>query len=346
MRILPLLGPILALLIATTLSATAQDNGPLRNGHPERYTVQPGDTLWDISEHFLRDPWYWPEIWYENPDIKNPHLIYPGDVIKLTTVNGKPRLTVERGGGTVKLSPKVREQPLGEAINTIPMEAIRPFLSGNRVVDVDTLKQAPYIIAGADEHVMGSPGDRIYARRLANAPHEGFAIVREGDPFKDPETGKILGYQATYIGSAQLISGGDPATLRVVTANREVLPGDRLLETRRDALKSRYYPRPPKHDIHGQIISVMDGVSQIGQYNVVAINRGGEDGLEQGNVLAVYRSGRTVTDRWSSEQSERVTLPPERAGEVIVFRVFKQMSFGLVMQATRAMHIADAVRNP
>ncbi|MBA1146752.1 LysM peptidoglycan-binding domain-containing protein [Ectothiorhodospiraceae bacterium WFHF3C12] len=343
MRIVKLLGPILALILATALSA--QDDGPLRNGHPERYTVQAGDTLWDISDRFLRDPWYWPEIWYENPDIENPHLIYPGDVIKLTTVDGERRLTVERGGGTVKLSPKIREQSLDEAINTIPIDAIRPFLSGNRVVDADTFEQAPYIIAGADERVMGSEGDPVYARRLENPEHQGFAIVREGSPFVDPETDEILGYEATYIGDAQLLNTGDPATLSIVASNREVLPGDRLLETRKDPLRSRYYPRPPTSDVDGQIVAVMDGVSEIGQFNVVAINRGAEDGLEQGHVLAVFKSGRTVTDRWSGED-EDVTLPPERAGELIIFRTFKDMSFGLIMEATRSMNVADAVRNP
>lgn len=343
MRIVKLLGPILALILATALSA--QDDGPLRNDHPERYTVQPGDTLWDISERFLRDPWYWPEIWYENPDIANPHLIYPGDVIKLTTIDGERRLTVERGGGTVKLSPKIREQSLDEAINTIPIDAIQPFLSGNRVVGAETFDRAPYIIAGADERVMGAEGDPVYARGLEQPKHQGFAIVREGSPFIDPETGDVLGYEATYIGDAQLLRTGDPATLSIVSSNREVLPGDRLLETRQYPLRSRYYPRAPMQEINGQIVAVMDGVSEIGQYNVVAINRGAEDGLEQGHVLAVYKSGRTVTDRWS-ETDEEVQLPPERAGEMIIFRVFEDMSFALIMEATRSMNVADAVRNP
>lgn len=343
MRIVKLLGPILALILATALSA--QDDGPLRNDHPESYTVQPGDTLWDISDRFLRDPWYWPEIWYENPDIANPHLIYPGDVIKLTTIDGERRLTVQRGGGTVKLSPKIREQSLDEAINTIPIDAIQPFLSGNRVVDAETFDRAPYIVAGADERVMGAEGDPVYARGLDHPQHEGFAIVREGNPFIDPETGDVLGYQATYIGDAQLLRTGDPATLSIVSSNREVLPGDRLLETREDPLRSRYYPRAPMDSINGQIVAVMDGVSEIGQYNVVAINRGAEDGLEQGHVLAVYKSGRTVDDRWSDEDEE-VQLPPERAGEMIIFRVFKDMSFGLIMEATRSMNVADAVTNP
>jgi hypothetical protein len=258
MRIVKLLGPILALILATMLSA--QDNGPLRNGHPERYTVQPGDTLWDISERFLRDAWYWPEIWYENPEIDNPHLIYPGDVIKLTTIDGEQRITVQRGGdgGTVKLSPKIRSQSLDEAIHTIPIDAIRPFLSGNRVVDADTLEKAPYIIAGADERVMGAHGDPVYARRLENPSHDGFAIVREGEAFVDPETDKVLGYKAPFIGDAQLVETGDPATLRIIASNREVLPGDRLLETRKDPLRSRYYPRPPSDDVDGQILAFMD----------------------------------------------------------------------------------------
>lgn len=345
-----------AMLVTSVLLAqqTSREDGPalrgqttqpLRDGHPERYTVRLGDTLWDISERFLRDPWLWPEIWYENPFIDNPHLIYPGDVVKLTTVDGQPRLTVERGGGTVKLSPRVRMEDLDQAITTIPIDAIRPFLSGNRVVGAETFDTAPYIVAGADERVMGSTGDPVYVRRLGDSAAQGYKVMRQGQPFIDPESGELLGYEAVYVGDAARVRTGDPATYVLTEINREVLPGDVLLETEEDLIQSRYYPRPPEGEVSGQILAVLDGVTQVGQFDVVAINRGENHGLRQGDVLAVYKRGRTVQDRFSADQ-ETITLPDERAGEMIIFRTFERLSLGLIMEASRAMRVADLVRNP
>lgn len=333
-----------AFFIFAPLIAVATD-GPLKNGHPKTYTVQPGDTLWDISKRFLRDPWYWPEIWYENPDISNPHLIYPGDTIKLTVVDGKPRLTVERGGGTVKLSPKIRVEDLDQAITTIPMSALRPFLRGDRLVSAEEYEGAPYIVAGADERVMGSQGDPVYVRGLPDSAPGGWTILRKGDPFVDPDTGKVLGYEATHVGDAQLQRNGDPATFVIADSTREVLPGDRLFQSEDRVQPSRFMPRAPERSTQGSIIAVMDGVTQIGQYDVVAINRGSGDGLKPGHVLEVFKRGRTVKDRYSEEE-EMVTLPDEKAGAMIIFRTYPEMSFALIMEATRAMTVGDIARSP
>ncbi|SEO88447.1 LysM peptidoglycan-binding domain-containing protein [Aquisalimonas asiatica] len=340
MRIRMLIAVICGLWLAVP-PAVADDM--FRDDHPERYTVESGDTLWDISERFLEDAWLWPEIWHVNPDIENPHLIYPGDVIVLVYIDGEPRLTVERGERTVRLSPETREEQLEPAISTIPMEAIRPFLSRSRVLDEDVLDSAAYIIAGEDERVMASRGDSIYVRRLPDEDQDAFTIVRKGDPYVDPETDDVLGFEATYVGDARILDHGDPGTARVASSNREILPGDRLVETPTDPIRTEFQPRAPEQDVAGYIIDVMDGVTQIGQFDVVVLNRGEEHGLEEGHVLSVFQAGREIRD---DVAGETVTLPEERAGELIVFRVFDRLSFGLVMRAERAMNTMDIVRTP
>lgn len=320
---------------------------PLKQEHPSQYTVQPGDSLWDISAHFLKEPWYWPEIWYVNPAIKNPHLIYPGDVIKFTTIDGKPRLEVQRQGGAIKLSPQIRVEELAEAVPTIPSSALRPFLTGDRLVSAEQWQQAAYIVAAADEHVMGARGDPVYVRGLSrDGTNSLYNILRRGAPLMDPESGRVLGYQAAHVGDAMCRSdGGGPATCIIKRSNREVLPGDRLMRIEEQALKGRFYPKPPAQAVEGVIVAVMGGVSQIGQYQVVAINRGETRGLKPGDVLLVYKPGRYVVDRFNKDH-DRVALPDERAGDMIIFRTFPQMSFGLIMEATRAMSVHDLVRSP
>lgn len=342
MRTRMLIAFVCGLLLATSVAAAEE---MLRDDHPQRYTVQRGDTLWDISERFLQSPWLWPEIWHINPDIANPHLIYPGDEIRLTYVDGDPRLTVERGPREVRLSPEVREEQLEPAISTIPMEAIRPFLNRSRVMDEAALEQAPYIVAGQDERVMASRGDNVYVRRLPADERRdaNYAVVRRGDPYVDPETDRVLGFEAAYLGDARITRTGDPGTAVVTRSNREILAGDRLVETTEDAIRTTFQPSAPDGDVEGLIIDVMDGVSQIGQYDVVVINRGQAHGVAEGDVLAIFQAGREVRDDIAGET---VTLPDERAGELIVFQVFDELSFGLVMRATRAMQAMDLVRNP
>lgn len=335
---------LITLLLCAPLMA-AQD--AFRSDRPERYEVQRGDTLWDISGRFLNEPWYWPEIWYDNPQIENPHLIYPGDIIRLVQVEGEPRLTVERGQRTVKLTPRAREIPLDQAIHTIPLDAIRPFLTRTSVVSEAALESAPYILAGADERVMGATRDKIYVRNFEPVDQtRGYAIVRKGDPYLDPETEELLGYEAIHIGQAVLLEDGDPASFRITEVTREVLPGDRLLRLPEDPLKSRYVPHAPAHQLDGEIMAVLDGVTQIGQFSVVALNRGASHGLEQGHVLNVLQAGRQVRDSFAGRRAETVTLPREHAGRLIVFRVFDRMSLGLIMEAERAMNVGDAVQTP
>ena len=334
-----LIGLVLALCVGVVLAATPE----LRSDHPDRYVVVKGDTLWDISAKFLRDPWYWPEIWQVNPQIANPHLIYPGDVLTLVYIDGKPRLMLERSG---KLSPRIRSEPLEEAIPTIPMDAIRPFLVGVQVVTQDEIDRAPYIVSSAGEHLITGAGDRVYVRGLGGGEQPRFNVFRPGGPYIDPETHEVLGFEAVHVGLADLQREGDPSTMLLSQTTREAVDGDRLLPVQEEPIRPFFTPRPPEQDVHGQIISVYDGLSQVGQYQVVALNRGARDGLEPGHVLAVYRAGELIKDQVTADPNDTVQLPDERAGELMVFRTFDRVSFGLVMRATMAMHVLDKVTNP
>ena len=208
------------------------------------------------------------------------------------------------------------------------------------------LDDAPYVLASADTRVMSSTSDRIYVRGLGTEPLKSYTIVRKGDAFIDPDTKKILGREARHIGDAGTVSGGDPATLRVHSSNREILKGDRVLPPTEAVFQANFMPKAPNSSIEGRIIAVLDGVTQIGQFSIVILNRGEQHDLEVGDVLAVYKAGEVIRDTVSRKRGEKVKLPDERAGELIVFRVFDGMSLGLVMQATQAMHVLDAVRNP
>ncbi len=337
------LGLIVGFLCIDALWA---EEGLLRQGHPDRHVVVKGDTLWDIAERFLEQPWRWPDIWYVNPNIENPHLIYPGDVIVLTLVDGEPRLALKRGGHTAKLSPQVRVSPLPTAIPTIPMNAIRPFLSRTGVVGPGELESAPYVVEIAGEHVIGGPGNRVYVRTIDQDSHQNYVTFRPGDVYRDPVTDEVLGYEAIYLGDALLRSAGDPASLDLVSAVQEINIGDRLVPSRQEEVQPNFIPHAPDFQVAGQIISVLNGVSQIGQYQVVVLNRGEREGLEPGHVLSVFETGKTIRDLVGEDADDEVRLPDEHAGTLLVFRTFDRVSYGLIMQANRAMHLLDAVRSP
>jgi hypothetical protein len=328
----------------------AQEPAPivLKPDYPERYVVQRGDTLWDISANFLKDPWRWPELWQNNPQVRNPHLIYPGDVLTLIYIDGRPVLQVQRGAARdqlpeLRLSPKVRIETLEQAIPTIPLASILPFISRPQMVTEEELEMAPYIVSSADEHLMSGAGNRVYARGF-NEPAANYTVIRRGRPYIDPDNDdELLGYEAIHVADAKMQRYGEPATLLLVASKREALNGDRLLPSGENGFDSSFNPRAPGQPITGKIISVVDGVTQIGQYQVVALNRGLRDGIETGHVLAVYTKGQPVRDPITGED---VVLPDERAGVLMVFRPFERMSYALVMSATRAMHVYDRVSNP
>ncbi len=342
--------PAPAPAVEPTVPAVPEPVAVVKPDYPQRYVVVKGDTLWDIAARFLKDPWLWPAIWQINPAIHNPHLIYPGDVITLHFVNGKPVLQVERGAVLVPrglkteiLAPKVQVEPLSRAINTIPMSIIGPYLVHPHVITRQELEAAPYVVSSYGEHLIASTGNRIYVRGIKDTAVGAYDIVRPGPAYKDAKTGEVLGYQALQVANARVIHEGDPATLQITRARQEVLIGDRLLPAVQVPTTFSYLPRAPKAHVNGQIIAVLNGVSQIGQYAIVVLDRGERVGLRAGSVLAIYQAGPTVRD---PVRGGEVKLPDTRAGELMVFRSFKRLSFALVMRTTRALHIDDRVTNP
>jgi nucleoid-associated protein YgaU len=333
------------LLLAATGLVQAQVQ--LKEGHPERYTVVAGDTLWGISGKFLSQPWKWPEIWRANPQVHDPDLIYPGDVLTLTYVDGQPRITLNRGEsrGTIKLSPRGRSSPVADAIPSIPLGAINAFLLKNRIVDTpQQFDRAPYIVAGNAERVLSGMGDRIYARGVFDQEHTGYGIFRQGKTYIDPDTGEVLGINADDIGGGEIVSSeGDIATLQLQRSTQEVRLGDRLFVSEEHAINSTFMPSAPSMPIEGLILDVPRGVTQIGEYDVVTIDRGSRDGLMDGNVLAIFKTGEHVRDRVSGDE---VKIPDERAGELMIFRTYEKLSYGLVLHATRSLAVLDKVRNP
>ncbi|MEP1217476.1 MAG: LysM peptidoglycan-binding domain-containing protein [Marinobacter sp.] len=328
-----------SMLLLTSWAQAAPD---LRSDHPERYTVVKGDTLWDISARFLNNPWYWPEIWHVNPQVQNPHLIYPGDELALVYIDGEPRVTKVSSDRVVKLSPKVRSEAIDTPIPAIPLDAISSFLSDTRIVSAEELNGAPYVLEGEDGRIVTGAGDRIYAR--GEKPADNLGVFRRSKEFRDPETGEFLGLEARSIARGEVIAeNGDVLTLMLKQSSEEVRIADRLLVSEERRITTSFVPSSPDSDIEAQMISVEGGVSQIGQFDVVAINRGEREGLKPGNVMAVLKSGNLVRDPVTNETIE---LPSERAGLMMVFQTYEKMSYGLILQATRPLSVGDKVTNP
>lgn len=357
MRKLRTIVQILILLgfgISSSVGSASEDLSEyLKADHPDVYEVVKGDTLWDISGRFLERPWLWPEIWRINPQIDNPHLIYPGDSIALVWVDGQPQLTLRRGDAsrtykmtpsdTVSLKPQIRSTPLESAIPAIRLDAVQGFLVQNRIVDPDELSGAPYVVQGDSERLVLGAGDRVYVRGVL-PDSESFNVVRRGPTYVDPDTGEVLGQEATYIGLAQAVGQDeDIATMTVQSSREEVQIGDRVLATEERRVDSTFFPSAPAEETSGQIISVFGGVSQVGQYDVVVINRGEREGLEVGNVMAIYKRGALARDRIANET---IRLPSERSGLLMIFRVFEKLSYGLVLVTERPLSVSDEIRNP
>lgn len=315
---------------------------PLSANAPDEYVVQVGDTLWDIAAAFLNDPWFWPEIWYVNPDIENPHLIYPGDVLGLVYIDGQPRVTPIRAS-TYRLSPQARVTPLSQAVTSIPYSAVSAFLSSGQVIEKNQVDNLPYLLEVRGDHMIAAAGNEIYVRGNGNdVLGSRYNVVHVGDPLYDPDDNRLIGYQGIFVGEGTLRRLGDPATVALTDTSQEAVRGDRLVPEAVD-VPLNFYPRSPSSQIDGRIIHVVGGVTQIGQYQVVVLNRGSNHGLAAGDVLTVYQAGETINDRFGGG---RVTLPDEAAGTVMVFKVFDRIGYGLVMEATQSIHVLDAVRNP
>jgi hypothetical protein len=327
------------------------DEVQLNPARPDRYTVVEGDTLWSIAGRFLNNPWQWPEIWRDNPQIRNPDridpgdVLYPGDVVVLENGQGRPHLRVETPS-ELRLSPQVRHTPLTAAIPAIPMTVIGPFLTRPRVLGADEFERQPYVVALADEHIVGGAGNRIYVRSIAPGNSNAYTVFRAGPPYQDAETGAILGYESVYIADTQLEQTGDPATLLLTRSEKEVRIGDRLLPFESEPVRLAFEPHAPKAGIRGHIIGVLGGVTQIGQYSVVALDKGTVDGIEAGHVLEIWQQGPTVRDIVRTGFNETIVMPDQRAGVLMVFRTFERVSYALVMNATRFVHVLDTVQTP
>jgi len=322
----------------------------LRPDVPLSYVVKKGDTLWDISDLYLKEPWRWPELWDNNPQVDNPHLIYPGDELALRWDNGVPRLGLARRGD-VKLTPELRSEPLDTAIPPIPRDQIDPFLRENKVLVPGQFDTLAYVIAGDAGRIISALGDRIFARGALEPEDKAFNILRQGEVIADPVTGEVLGVIASDIGSASLLSvdsqaagNTDVKELEVTRVAEEVRIGDRLLPLEEGVLDAYFQPKAPSAEVEGAyMIGVASGVTQIGQMNIVTVNRGDREGLEVGDVLAIYQTGQVVEDPVTREM---VALPDVRAGVLMIFAVYEKASFGLVLTASRPLAVGDKLKNP
>jgi hypothetical protein len=335
-------GLLLASLLASGWLQAAVD---LNDDIPETYIVKKGDTLWGISGMYLREPWLWPELWDVNPQIDNPHLIYPGDELYLVWIDGQPRLRLRRGRD-VKLVPNMRVSPLDLAIPIIPLDQIGAFLLRHRILGANTLNNSAYVVAGAQGHLISSPGDRIFGRGPFPDGERAYGIYRAGDTYVDPVTGELLGYQAQDIGNARLLSSNkDEVTeLEITRVTEEVRITDRLLPMEERIIDATFHPRAPAEEIdNGVMIAVDGGLSQIGTTNIVVLNRGKREGLAVGHVLAIYQTGEMVHDKVAGNN---VRLPDVRAGLLMVFEAFEKASYAIVLKADRPLKVLDKVKNP
>ena len=267
----------------------------LKKNHPDRHVVVKGDTLWGISAKFLNDPWQWPKVWKLNrTQIKNPHLIYPGDVVFLDMSSGKPELKLLRE--TITLQPGAVEEPLDKtAITTIPLNVIAPFLSQPLIIEKDQLMESPRIVAGQDNRVVLSPGTRIYINKIEEGDGLNWFVYRPGDNLVYPDTKEVLGVEATYLGDARITKYGTPATATIAKAKEEIFTKDRLVPSG-DEVFTNFVPHAPDSDINGRIIKIYGGLAEAGPQSIVSINRGSTDGIEVGHVLAINRYGPVIKD--------------------------------------------------
>jgi hypothetical protein len=342
---------------------------------PDVYAVKRGDTLWDISGVFLKSPWRWPELWGMNmEEVRNPHRIYPGQQLYLEKIDGRARLRLAQPGDpadTIRVSPRARYESLADAaIPTLQPHLIEPFLAEPLVLGEGELDRAPRLVGTTDTRVLITRGDRAYARGQAGLPLvetdprriDEYRVFRNAVPLKDPVSGQVLGYEARYLGKAQLVrsetvqavptSGGEaaqlpvPATLDIVAAKEEMRVGDRLLPEPPRQLAS-YVPRAPAQAVEGSIVSVYgDAVQIAGQNQVVVINKGRADGVEVGHVLAILTDGRRFLDRSQPGERQLIKLPDERNGLLMVFRTFDRVSYALILEISNTVKVGDRVVNP
>jgi len=369
------------LVSITALAQIPQTPLAFKTDAPDRYVVVRGDTLWGISERFTDSPWRWPEIWnFNREQIRNPHWIYPGDVILLDRVSGTLSIAgsdgrpsgpagtagseagdrgaagqrgLDAGGvvGTVKLSPRIRaESSARDAIPSIPPSAIEPFLSRPLVIEPDGLDNAPTIIATEENRVIIEAGNRAYVRGMADSKEENWFVYRRGKALVDPDTNVTLGYEAIYLGTARVTRTGDPSTVQLTTVTQEVGTGDKLLPVGVPEVP-KYAPHAPAVFMQGRVIGIYGGLGKVGEagpQSIITLNRGRADGVEVGHVFALYRPGPLIADASARTSGKPMTfkLPDERYGLAFVFRIYDRVSYALVMRISRPVNPLDVIQTP
>ncbi len=353
---------------ATTVIADASPS--LKPTAPKDYVVKRGDTLWGIANMFLRSPWVWPEIWYVNPEVKNPHRIYPGDTLRLALAgDGHTELQLVRGpsgraamaqpvsdqtvDASSRLEPLLRSSALDAPIETIPYSQISIFMSHPSVLTRDQIQASAYIVALAENHDVAGTGHELFVRKVEAPTGSRFSVMHIDEPLKDPENGRDLGYVAIYTGSAQITRSGKIAEAVLTNSSRETLQGD-LLIPEEQTPTTDFVPHSAPRAVAGQVIDVIDNVQTAGQYQVVAVNRGSEDGLDRGTVLTVDQSAEQVADMCASingnsacpHRHEEVMLPTDPAGSLLIFRSFPHMSYALILADVVPVQVGDRVRSP
>lgn len=335
-----------AVLISLGLSAApvyGQD-AELQADSPERYTVKQGDTLWSIARRFLENPWQWPEIWQQNPGIENPHLIYPGDVLVLTGGDGAdPSVKVLRQRKITKLKPEVRVIERDDAIPTIPPNAIQPFLSSPLVIDEDGLENAGYVAAGLEGAIILGQYNVLFARGVNGDEATIFNIFRPGKHLIDPETGEFLGLQAIHLGDARVLETGEITKMEITASSQEISLGDRMVPADDDIALPYYQPHAPERPVSGSIIDIHGAVAEGGPFQVIVVTLGAREGLEPGHVLRIRRR---QPDQEDVVTGETISIPAQDSGLAMVFRVFEKVSYALVLEANRPVHLNDQMTNP
>lgn len=335
------------------------DELQVQDSAPDRYTVVKGDTLWDISGRFLKQPWRWPEIWRLNKqEIKNPHWIYPGDVIVLDRSAHPPRLSLlrqgaagqgadqsglqgEAAGGGTRLSPGIRVSPHDQAIPSVPLRDVQAFIGHPLVAESGELEALPKVVAFDGNRNYAATGDIAFVHGALPAGVSVFQVFHPGSPLKDPRTGEVLAYRADYVADVKLSQVGDVSRVTVIKGERELAIGDRLMVPENSA-EINFSPHSPATDVSGYVISTTDDHTMAARHEVVVVSLGQRDGVQPGTILAVYPSQREV----SVHQDENLVLPETRSGLLFVFRSFDRVSYALVVQSQRTLNVPDIVRNP
>lgn len=340
-------GVVAAALLALSLPGTTlhAQTARIKADSPDRYTVQKGDTLWSIANRFLENPWRWPQIWQQNQDIENPHLIYPGDVLVLTGgSDGAPaRVKVLRERKLTQLEPQVRVVDRDDAIPTIPPDAISPFLTNPLVIEEDGLEDSGYVAAGRGGAIVLGKYDVFFAKGVDGQASEFYNLFRPGKKLVHPRTDEFLGIQATHLGDARVMESGDPAKMEVTRSSREIVPGDRMVPAADDIALPYFQPHAPRNTIDGYILDIADAVAEGGPLQTIVVSLGAREGIEPGHVMRIQRQ---EPDRKDVVTGGVVHIPPQDSGLAMVYRVFDKVSYALILEASRAIHIGDLVTEP